>query len=245
MRGIARAVTVGFILAMASSAIAASRFPQAKDLFARNPGGAVVVSCKAGLLDQSRERQSVGTSAAITVRGRSVEVKSGRSGKRMMSARLRGTSNFPMTISAGGRIARFRGCLRFWSNEGNLIIVNEVGLEDYVRGVVANEMQHDWPAEVLKVQAVIARTLAVRGLGAHRSEGFDVCDGSHCQVYRGVSTETPATDAAVRSTAGTVLTWHGSPIMSLYSSCCGGMTAAAFGRARWAIRPISKSGKIL
>jgi stage II sporulation protein D len=204
----------------------------------------VTISCKAGItLDSSRGQQPLGGPVSISVRGRSIELKVDGTSKRMMSVCLRGMSSCPVTIVAGGRIARFRGRLRFWSNEGNLVILNEVGLEDYVRGVVANEMQHDWPAEALKAQAVIARTLAVRGLGAHRSEGFDVCDGSHCQVYRGVSAETPATDAAVRSTAGTILTWHGSPIMSLYSSCCGGITAAAFGAGSLGNTPYLKVQK--
>ena len=133
--------------------------------------------------------------------------------------------------------------MTFEARDGKLAIVNEIGLEDYVRGVVANEMRHDWPAEALKAQAVIARTLAIRGLGAHRSDGFDVCDGSHCQVYRGAGAETPATDAAVRSTAGMILTWHGSPIMSLYGSCCGGMTAAAFGAGSLGNTPYLKVQK--
>ena len=76
----------------------------------------------------------------------------------------------------------------------NLSVVNTVALEAYVRGVVSNEMPHDWPLEAVKAQAVAARSYAL----AHRRGGaFDVYADTRDQVYGGITTETPVGDQAV------------------------------------------------
>lgn len=123
---------------------------------------------------------------------------------------------------------RFRGKLRFSARDGNLLIVNEVGLEDYVRGVVANEMSKEWPIEALKAQAILARTLALTRFADHKRDGFDICDATHCQVYRGIASETSETNAAVRQTSGQILTYRQKPIQALYGSCCGGVSASSY-----------------
>jgi len=120
----------------------------------------------------------------------------------------------------------YRGRLRIEAQQGGrLKIVNIVAVEDYVRGVLANEMFPD--DEAYKVQAVISRTLAVyiRDVEQrHAAEGFDVCTAGHCQVYRGVDSETPDSNAAVAATAGQVLTWRGRVIFAAYHSNAGGAT---------------------
>jgi stage II sporulation protein D len=103
--------------------------------------------------------------------------------------------------------------------------INILDVEDYVRGVVPNEMFSD--PEAFKVQAVISRTLAfyVRDVeGKHRKDGFDICSTGHCQVYRGVDSERPLSDAAVAATRGQVLTYRGKPIFSAYHANSGGLT---------------------
>ena len=56
-------------------------------------------------------------------------------------------------------------------------------MEEYVFGVIASEMPSVFPIEALKVQAVIARTYAIKALGKHKKWGYDVCDTQNCQVY--------------------------------------------------------------
>ena len=71
---------------------------------------------------------------------------------------------------------------------GDLTVVNVVGLEDYVNGVICYEMGRNWPLEALKAQAMCARTYVLRNLNTHDSYGFDICNSNYCQVYYGMGT---------------------------------------------------------
>ncbi|HVF56709.1 MAG TPA: SpoIID/LytB domain-containing protein [Pyrinomonadaceae bacterium] len=124
----------------------------------------------------------------------------------------------------------YRGRLEVFANlSGTLTVVNVLGLEDYVRGVVPNELSPGgYPAlEALKAQAVAARTYAVSNRGRFESEGFDLLPTTRSQVYGGRSTEHPLTDRAVAETRGRVATYKGQPINALYTSTCGGRTENA------------------
>jgi stage II sporulation protein D len=124
----------------------------------------------------------------------------------------------------------YRGRLEVFANtRGSLTVVNVVALEDYVRGVVPNELAPGrWPEmEALKAQAVAARTYALNRLGSYASEGFDVTPDTYSQVYGGRSTEQALTDRAVADTRGRVATYAGRPINALYTSTCGGRTEDA------------------
>jgi stage II sporulation protein D len=121
----------------------------------------------------------------------------------------------------------YRGLLEVRPGTGaTLTVVNLVNLEDYLRGVVPNELAPEaFPElEALKAQAVAARSYALAHLGEYASRGFDVCATPACQVYRGVASETRLTDKAVAETAGVVATWRGRPIHAYYTSTCGGHT---------------------
>lgn len=121
----------------------------------------------------------------------------------------------------------YRGALEIFGNtRRTLTVVNELPLEDYLRGVVPNELN---PAafgqlEALKAQAVAARTYIQRNMGQYRKEGYDICATDACQVYFGVLTEDPLATQAVMDTRGVVATYNGRPINALYSSTCGGRT---------------------
>lgn len=121
----------------------------------------------------------------------------------------------------------YRGRLEVFANtKGTLTVVNVIPLEDYVRGVVPNELSPGgWPElEALKAQAVAARTYAVSNLGRFAAEGYDLTPDTRSQVYGGRSTEHPLTDRAVSETRGRILTYKGAPINALYTSTCGGRT---------------------
>lgn len=121
----------------------------------------------------------------------------------------------------------YRGVVEVYiSPSGGLLTVNELWLEDYLKGVVPCEMSPDvFPElEALKAQAVAARTYAVRNLGKFASLGFDICSTPSCQVYRGLSAERELTTKAVLATMGEVITYEGEPINALYTSTCGGHT---------------------
>jgi len=124
----------------------------------------------------------------------------------------------------------YRGALEIFGNTRHtLTVVNELPLEDYLRGVVPNELN---PAafgqlEALKAQAVAARTYIHRNMGQYKDEGYDICATDACQVYFGVLTEDPLATQAVMETRGVVATYDGWPINALYSSTCGGRTENA------------------
>ncbi len=109
---------------------------------------------------------------------------------------------------------------------GNLRLINELELEEYLKGVVPNEMGPGvYPElEALKAQAVAARTYLVANLGQFSEDGYDVCDSPQCQVYKGAGSEYAMTNQAVDETRGLLLTYAGRPINALYTSTCGGHT---------------------
>ena len=124
----------------------------------------------------------------------------------------------------------YRGRLEVFTNlNGSLTVVNVIGLEDYVRGVVPNELSPGgWPAlEALKAQAVAARTYAVNHRGQFNAAGFDLLPTTRSQVYGGMATEQPLATRAVAETRGIIATYNGAPIDALYTSTCGGRTEDA------------------
>ena len=121
----------------------------------------------------------------------------------------------------------YRGILEvFLGRAGQLTVVNHVPLEEYLRGVVPNELgPGQYPAmEALKAQAIAARTYLVRNLGQFGNDGYDICDSQRCQVYKGYLSEHSMTDDAIRQTRGEVLAYEGAPINAMYTAVCGGHT---------------------
>ena len=121
----------------------------------------------------------------------------------------------------------YRGKIEVFANSrGAVTVVNVIGLEDYVKGVVPNELSY--PAlEALKAQAIAARTYAVKNRGQFASEGYDLLPTTRSQVYRGLTSETDLTSRAVDETRGIIATYNGEPINALYTSTCGGRTEDA------------------
>jgi stage II sporulation protein D len=144
---------------------------------------------------------------------------------------LNGESVLVMPVSAGTLTIidkPYRTAARVFINaRGTYNIINELNLEDYLRGVVPAEMGSKIYDEVeaLKAQAIAARTYAVRNIGQFKREGYDICAGPACQAYNGFSGEEALTDRAVRETAGLIATYNGQPIDALYTATCGGETS--------------------
>ena len=118
----------------------------------------------------------------------------------------------------------YRGMLTFSVNGTAMTAVNVIDLEEYLYGVVPSEMPQSYEKEALKAQAVAARTYAMTKLGAHTGSGYQLCDGTNCQVYKGYSNEAAPTTAAVDATEGEVACYNGSPIEAVFSSSTGGYT---------------------
>jgi stage II sporulation protein D len=138
----------------------------------------------------------------------------------------------PLTVIASKASAplsldgkQYRGRLEISPQGGYLRVVNVVPLEAYLQGVVAGEVPHSWPAEVLKAQAVAARSYALSRL--LKGKGFDLYSDVRSQVYHGVAAEKPSTTQAVKATAGEVVQYQGKIASTLYFSSSGGRTASA------------------
>lgn len=106
-----------------------------------------------------------------------------------------------------------------------LNVINELPLEDYVKGVLKPEIGAGAPAEALKAQAVASRTYTVRNLGKMALAGADMDDTTQTETYLGEDGETALIDQAVQATAGEVLLYEGQPINALFCTDCGGKTA--------------------
>jgi len=118
----------------------------------------------------------------------------------------------------------YRGAIVVTLASGKLVVVNQVGLEQYVDGVVAGEMPASWSPEALKAQAVASRSYAL----ASRNSGglFDVYSDTRSQVYGGILAEDPRTNAAVSATKRQVVLYNGKVATTFFSASSGGRTAA-------------------
>ena len=119
----------------------------------------------------------------------------------------------------------YRGQVRVAVAAGKLDAINDVGLEQYLFGVVPREMPAAWPAEALKAQAVAARSYAL----AHRLTGrpYDLYADVRSQVYGGLRGEDPRATAAITATAGQVMLHEGRIVNALFHSTSGGRTVSS------------------
>ncbi len=121
----------------------------------------------------------------------------------------------------------YRGILDIILNKnGRITVVNQLGTEEYLLGVVPAEISPTTYPEfaALAAQAIAARTYALRNMGRYRAEGFDLTNDPRTQVYGGVAMEKEATDLAVRQTSGLAIYHNNKLIDAMYMSTCGGRT---------------------
>jgi stage II sporulation protein D len=139
--------------------------------------------------------------------------------------RLRAAGNGTIEIAGLGS---YRGTLETVPTEsdaGSLNVVNALALEQYVKGVMPNEVPPSWPLAELKAQAVAVRSIAISGdVGGN---GFDLYSDTRSQVYKGLESEYASTNEAVDATRGQVVVYEGQVAETLYSACSGGHTESA------------------
>ena len=128
---------------------------------------------------------------------------------------------------------RYYGELVIYRNEIDMTVdvVNVVGLENYLIGVLGREVAASWPLEALKAQAVASRTrvLFQRQQARRLGDRFDVSADTNDQVYGGIPTGPygERIEQAVKSTAGQVLTLNEKIFKIYFASTCGGRTESA------------------
>jgi stage II sporulation protein D (peptidoglycan lytic transglycosylase) len=129
------------------------------------------------------------------------------------------------TIRFDGR--RYRGELLVRASGSDIMVVNRLRMDDYVRGVVPLEIGTNDASDIAAVeaQAVAARSYAYMRL-AGPSRPYDVVATVQDQVYGGVNAESRTGNLAVENTAGMVLLYDGRVVSAPYHANCGGSTAA-------------------
>ncbi|AUO07607.1 sporulation protein [Paenibacillus jamilae] len=146
---------------------------------------------------------------------------------------LSGSNNSKIIVNGGNngiqvveRSQRtYRGDMEIGITSGQLALVNEVPLEQYLYSVVGAEVYSSWPAEALKAQAVAARSYALAQ--GNRFQIGNVVDGTLSQAYNGKSSEHANVNEAVDATTGEVIKSGGKVVEAVFSSNAGGVTADA------------------
>lgn len=128
-------------------------------------------------------------------------------------------------LKRAGKDALYRGNLELVpsNKDGKFYIVNSIELEDYLKGVVPNEMPVRFGLEALKAQSVAARNY-VLSPRVKANPNYDVVDSVASQVYFGANTEKDLSNRAVEETAGIVAIYDWDLILAQYSSTAGGYT---------------------
>ncbi len=122
----------------------------------------------------------------------------------------------------------YRGGVSFYTGEPNGVFpINDIELEQYLRGVVAQEMPHEWSKEALKAQAICARTYAMGSLGRFSDMDYDLAPTVVSQAYGGVGAERDSTDLAISETAGAELFYGEDRVQCFYHASNGGYCSAS------------------
>lgn len=119
---------------------------------------------------------------------------------------------------------RYRGLIEIRKGEKGIYIINELDLEDYLKGVLPQEMNPRWEMEALKVQAVAARTYTLYRIKKNDGKEYDLCATILSQLYNGMDGESFRTTYAIMETEGLILTYEGETVEALYHGSCGGHT---------------------
>ncbi|MGH2951961.1 MAG: SpoIID/LytB domain-containing protein [Solirubrobacterales bacterium] len=164
------------------------------------------------------ERIDPGRDYVLTYAAGRVELN--RGGERLAACGGEGAAKGRGGVDIEG-FGRYRGSLVAHADGGDLLVINSLGLEDYVKGVVPNEVPSSWPKHALRAQAVVARSY---GLATERSGAFDHYADTRSQVYGGRGSETRATNKAVKATRRQVVKHGGRPAITYYFSTSGGQT---------------------
>jgi stage II sporulation protein D len=186
---------------------------------------AINITCSRGLIIKNAntldEITRVPSRIVIRTDGNSLLVNDKRVDAKMLYVM---TTDFRTPISLND--VPYRGYYMVALNENrNIIVVNHVGLEDYLGGVLGGEIAASWPLESIKAQAVAARTYALHRMNVKKHALYDVTNDTRDQMYLGIRGEADAFTRAIRETRSQVLVKNGEIICAFYHSNCGGGTA--------------------
>jgi stage II sporulation protein D len=137
--------------------------------------------------------------------------------------------NTKIIVMFNGQKYHYRGKIEIDidKEDKKLNVINIIGIEEYLYGVLKKEISPHWPAEALKAQAVAARTFAIFNMNKYIDQGYNICASTNSQAYGGVNHEDPLTNKAVDETRGIIMVYKGEPINAVYHSDSGGYTESS------------------
>ena len=118
----------------------------------------------------------------------------------------------------------YEGDLEVTQMSGKLLLVGDVEFETYIAGVVQSEI-YGQKSDIFRIQAIISRTWALRNLGKHAAEGYNFCDGVHCQAYFNRCVRPDIMLGVIQSIGETLVDSTGALIETPFHSNSGGQTA--------------------
>jgi len=149
--------------------------------------------------------------------------------KNLLRGKSLSTEN-PNSIKIGiAQFNSFRGQVEFLrKSDSDMTIINVLPIEEYLYGVVPNEIGALAPPEAIKAQTIAARTYTYKSLNKHAANGFNLCPTVHCHMYKGeLSESVRVVNKLVDETKDMVLTYDGSLAEAVYFASSGGRTEAA------------------
>lgn len=164
----------------------------------------------------------------------------------MFGARDLKFSKIRITVPDGSLVyldgRSFRGKVDIIKKDNmKLAVINRIPLEEYLYGVLYNEVSHRWPIEAIKAQGIAARTFALYQARQNKLQDYDLTNDIYSQVYSGATSERWSTTRAVKLTLGKVLTYKGDIFPTYYHATCGGKTEDASNLWNIDIEPLKGS----
>lgn len=121
----------------------------------------------------------------------------------------------------------YTGEIIFKATSGLINSVNELPMNTYLNGVIRGEIGFDKDPVVYEVHAIMSRTYAFRFLDKHKGEGFNLCDQTHCQVFKGYF-DYEQFDHSIYLTNNLILVSDDKKLVEgLFHANCGGVTSAS------------------
>ncbi len=125
----------------------------------------------------------------------------------------------------GGKQRTYEGNLEITlPPSGNMLLIGDVEFETYIAGVVQSEI-YGQQSDIFRIQAIISRTWALRNLGKHKADGYNFCDGVHCQAYLNRCIRPDIMLGVIKSSGETLVDSSGNLIETPFHSNSGGQTA--------------------
>lgn len=137
------------------------------------------------------------------------------------------SSSSRISTVSSGKTNVYSGSMSLKASGGKILPINYVEMEEYLKGVLPYEISDSYPIEAIKSQAITSRTFALANLHKHKASGYEICDTTNCQVYRGANASYKNIEKAVEETESQILTYNDSLASITFGASNGGYTESS------------------